>query len=237
MIRQVILCAFVFGLLFSAIKANAQQNIEVDDFSDTVNTNRYLKFHMTTIFEIEPALQFAYSYPIWDGRYQMQHELGYVTWNRTYYFWDRKDVSYYGVRLRNQLRHYYLTKSEAKKDKNNRDTKRNYVALDAMYKYGNIWQERDIWHQDGIYSERMGIVTHKHVAALHAVIGKESEFLAGSGTIFDYYAGVGFRYKSLHSKKEDLISEASLSPFFYDDNRGPLLFLSVMAGIRIGFQL
>ncbi|MFW6019846.1 MAG: hypothetical protein ACOCPM_04625 [Bacteroidales bacterium] len=237
MIRKIVLSVFIAGLFLTGLKAHSQQIADIESFSDTVNTSRYLKFHLTTIFEIEPALQLAYSYPVWDGRFQMQHELGYVTWNRTYYFWERNKVSYHGVRMRNQLRHYFLTKSEANKDKKNRDTKRNYVAIDAMYKYGNIWQERTVWHQDGIFSERMGIVTHKHVAAIHAVIGKESEFLAGSGTIFDYYAGVGFRYKSLHSKKEDLISDYSLSPFFYDDNKGPLYFLSVMAGIRIGFEL
>ena len=234
MFQKIIFAAFFFGILMFGPQAFAQQDTEFKGFSDTINTNNYIKFHLTTLLDLEPAVQFAYSYPLGGGRFQMQHELGYVTWNRIYYFWDKKETSYHGVRLRNQLRHYYLTKSEASKNQDKRDTKRNYIAVDAMYKYGNIWQEEEIRRQGGAYLEQVGLVTHKHVAALHVLVGKESEFLAGSKTMLDYYAGIGVRYKSLHSKYDHLPT-STLSPFFYDDTQGLLLF-SVMAGIRIGFK-
>ncbi len=217
-----------------AVSANAQEQRE-GTFSDTVNMNSYLKLHLTTLFEFEPALQFGYSYPVNAGRGQLQHEIGYVTWNRSYMLsTDRDDISFHGFRIRNQYRHYYLTKRAAEvKDELEKDYNRNYFALDVMYKYGNIWQVREIDY--GAYFEDVGMVTHKHVGAIHVIVGKESEFLASGETILDYYFGFGLRYKGFASEYDDLVPHNDLSPFFYDSiSRASLSF---MAGVRIGFKI
>lgn len=212
-----------------------RQYVQKEGFSDTINNARYFKLHLTAFFEYEPAFQFAYSYPLKGGKMQLQHELGYVTWNRTYYFWMDEEISYHGLRFRNQLRRYFLTRNEAMERKSSPDFVRSYVALDVMYKYGNIWQDREISRQNGAYFETVDFITHKHVAAAHLLVGWESQFLSGSDAIMDYYIGVGVRYKSIHSKFEDLTNE-DLSPFFYDELDWPMS-LSVMAGIRLGFRL
>lgn len=217
-----------------AFPANAQQTQRAT-FSDTVNLNSYFKINLTTLFEFEPALQFAYSYPVKAGRAQLQHEIGYITWNRSYMVSsDRDDISYHGFRIRNHYRHYYLTKQAVeRREKEEQDFKRNYFGLDVMYKYGNIWQIYEIDHAG--YFESVGMVTHKHVGAVHIMIGRESEFLAGSENILDYYFGFGIRYKGFGSKYDDVVRENDLSPFFYDSiSRASLSFV---AGVRLGFKL
>lgn len=201
-------------------------------FNDTINNNHYLKFNLTSIFDYEPGIQLAYSYPVNGGRSQIQHELSYITWNNSYMAWIDHNTSYHGVRLRNQWRRYYLKKNE-EKDEN--EFKRKYVAVDLMYKYGNIWQNREIPVQGGSYFEYRGITTHKHVGAAHALIGWESEPFAGSKTMLDYYLGVGFRYKSLNCRQEGL-SESEISPFFYD-HLNITTSLSLMMGMRISLVL
>ena len=60
MIRKIVLSVFIAGLFLTGLKAHSQQIADIENFSDTVNTSRYLKFHLTTIFEIEPAFDAFY---------------------------------------------------------------------------------------------------------------------------------------------------------------------------------
>lgn len=228
-------------LCVSVVFAQQTDTIEYDtvipepEFTESTNNTSYIKVNLTTIFEYEPAIQLAYSYPLWAGRFQMQHELGYVTWNRAYFPWLLENLSYHGFRLRNQLRYYYTGKPTNMELEYQTDYRRNYVALDLMYKYGNMWWETEISRQGGAYFENIGLISHKHVGAVHLVIGVESEFLSGSNVILDYYAGVGMRYKELYSNEEE-VDNMDLSPFFYDE-LGWQTTISFMAGIRLGFGL
>lgn len=207
-------------------------------FADTINIHHYLKVHVSSVFDYEPALQFGYSYPLRDGRSRMQHELGYVTWNPLWQPWETGDISYRGVRVRSQYRYYYLTyaameRSVARSEA--RRTQRTYAAFDVMYKYGRVEHESEVARLGGAYFETMDISTGKHVAALHVIVGREAELFAGSKTILDYYMGPGIRYKSLVSDPGDLDWE-DRSPFFYDKLEWPVT-LSFMMGVQLGFTV
>ena len=207
-------------------------------FSDTTNIHHYMKVHLSSVFDYEPALQFGYSYPLGIGRSRLQHEVGYVTWNPLWQPWEDGDISYRGVRFRSQYRYYYLTYSAIQRIEERSEPRRflrTYVAADLMYKYGYVEREDEVARLGGAFFELMNIGTQKHVAAFHVIIGREAELFAGSNTILDYYIGPGVRHKSLVSDPSDLDWE-DRSPFFYDQLDWPIS-LSFMAGVQLGLTV
>lgn len=203
----------------------------------TKNPHSYLKVSLTDYFALEPTYGLSYSTPLrGNPQNHIQIELGYVTFNRSYYILngdDFDDLSYHGVKGKVQFRQYYLSRSKANAVKRGFSPfMRSYLGIEFSYKYGNIWQQTTVWRDNfGVIQD---FITHKHVASVMAVIGSESELMANENYILDWYMGIGIRYKSLNCELDGL-SKSEESPFFYDEFQIPMM-LNLTFGLKVGFK-
>ncbi|MCF8298042.1 MAG: hypothetical protein K9J13_10895 [Saprospiraceae bacterium] len=234
----VLVCIICSGKIFSQEKSNSSLN-----YSSKTNFNHYIKISPFNLLEIEPSLMLGYSYPVKKGKAQWQHEIGYVFLNESYFF-SRGDINrtYNGVKFRTNYRTYFessLGKADSLKNPNNR----LYFGVDMMYKYGQYTEnEVEYWVMGGQYTQLVNVTTVKHVGAAHFMMGAETNFIKNSNAILDFYLGIGLRYKYLnvlYDGVENSIMENNLGQnysLWYDDPDLPM-FVSIMAGMKIGFGL
>ncbi len=235
-------------LIFIFCFGNAYSQEETDKppkCTNTTNLNHYIKFSPMSLLEIESSILLGYSYPIKKGKMQLQHELGYVYLNEMFFPFNDYERTFNGFKFRNNLR-VYNGSSGAKGAMKN--TKRMYFAMDLMYKYSKyVEEDKNILIQEGHYIQIMDVETEKYVGALHFITGIERNLIESGGLMFDFYLGVGVRYKYLKPLYDIDIEDdnndfglfrsfSSEYRLFYD-NEGTSILFSVMAGIKIGFGL
>ena len=242
-IPLILIFIFCTGNVFSQEKTDKPPKC-----TNSTNLNHYIKFSPMSLLEIESSILLGYSYPIKKGKMQLQHELGYVYLNEIFFPFNDYDRTYNGFKFRNNFRVYNSYSGE--KGAARKNTKRMYFALDLMYKYCKyVEYDKNIFIQEGQYTQIMDIATEKHVGALHFLTGIERNLLKSGGLMFDFYLGIGVRYKYLKPLYEiDIDTDDNNNSFFlfpdfsseyrlFYDNEDSSILLSVMAGIKIGFGL
>ena len=244
--KKIILIILIFifctGNVFSQ-----EKNDKEPKCTSTTNRNHYIKFSPMSLMEIESSILLGYSYPIKKGKMQLQHELGYVYLNEIYFPFNDYDREYNGFKFRNSFRVY--NNYSGAKNSSKKNNKRSYLGLDLMYKYCKyVEYDKNIYIDEGQYIQIMDIATEKYVGALHFITGIERNMLESGGLMFDFYLGMGVRYKHLkplYNVDIDIDDDNSSFLFpnfnseyrlFYDDEDTSIL-LSFMAGIKIGFGL
>ncbi|MFC2111103.1 hypothetical protein ACFLQ5_01485 [Bacteroidota bacterium] len=228
--------------MFCTINGFSQQkSLSTPRFTDSTNYFHYIKISPFNLLEIESSLMVGYSYPVNNGKAQLQHELGYVFLNEAYFPYNETDRSFNGFKIRNNYRSYFVLNSKRMESRNQRN--RWYFGLDLMYKYCKYVElNQNVWMLNGQYIQIMDMKTNKHVGALHFITGFENNFIKNSGHILDFYLGIGLRYKELNSSFDGMSSSTFGDGFvqqyrlWYDEIEIPL-FMSVMAGMKIGFSL
>jgi len=214
---------------------------ETLNYSKTTNLNHYIKISPFNLLEFEPSLMLGYSYPVNKGKAQLQHEIGYVFINNSYFFNYDENITFNGLKIRNNYRKYFETNSN-KADSLKNPNNRLYYGLDLMYKYCQYTEYDVNYWVSGQFTQIIDLTNQKHVGAAHFIFGVETNFIKNNSSILDFYLGLGLRYKSmntLYDGKKNTILESEIGQsnrLWYDDFSTPM-FLSIMAGVKIGFGL
>jgi hypothetical protein len=179
-----------------------------------------VKISILSYFDLTPSYQFACEYKVFPD-WTLQNEIGYITTFGTPYYQSGNWMS--GVRIRNELRHYFH------KNSFNEST---YFAPEILFKYNSENIERTYLRYNGAYTEKIRKKVERTVIAAHLKIGTISTILS-SRVFTDFSCGIGIRYGKQNTS--GLPDDAEIFEFSFDRQDSDWLFLSLVFGFKIGY--
>ena len=216
----------IFFLLIISLGVNSQEIFSVKKV-------RNIKLNVSSLIDPVYSYQISFEYGI-KNRLTIQNEFGIITNFSPYY---KKYQKLSGIRLKNEIRYYFLKKNNKKSDK--------YFASEIQWVNYNYAQNQEFFDETawdgGPVSFWSEVKWHKNIFAFHQKIGlqinsKKTHFL------FDIYTGLGVRYiyseKVLPSTNKILEENTNLIIDLierYPD--GKHILPSFTLGCKIGFSL
>ncbi len=200
------------------------------EVATTVNKPANIKFNMLALFDPVSAYQFSYEYGI-GGRFNLQHEFGYITHNSPMYYGNDKKLD--GFRIKTELKYYMPDREHTRTGM--------YFSGEAMWNKYSMTKEAQFAMQDWSYFQMMDVTKHKNVFAFHQKFGYQAG-IKDSKVVFDFYIGLGVRSvytQTDYPEEGELVSGEDLDFFtvFGSSDNGFSVRPSFTMGYKIGIFL
>lgn len=224
MFKKIVFVSFILIILINlAIKSHAQVLKDSVKALPSVGLPQYaLKFSFLSLADPSyQSVQFAFEYQLKDNLY-LQHEVGYI-YGLTGLSWYQEDFECTGgVRFRSELRNYFNLHRTDMKFKYYFAPEILFILVSAQ----NL-DFKGVNCADGgcDYFQLQRTRDKKYVTGAHFKIGGQSFF---NWFGFEYYAGLGVRYKWYDSRAQP----NGILDFASSENE---ILPSVVLGVKIGW--
>lgn len=192
----------------------------------------FIKLSPLALFHVEPSIMIGVEYSA-TPKIRLQHEIGYVSLFNPMYYAFRGDldvvVQSKGYRICSAIKIPIVDGPIETKHTY------SYYGVDMMFKYLQVTEPNArVDRMGGSYTQLMEVNTYKYVGTVNVIYGINHYFNKEKTNVFDWWIGVGFRYKYVHG---DIPPGAELDDYIPAYDRLDGLIMGLTGGLKLGIGI